>query len=235
MVKLHGTETHGNCQLFCLSFCESNLEDHLSKSVQGVNNHDILKTLLEAVRDLHSLELGHGDLHPRNILIDFDKSSSFAEGQRELIIKEDLESIGAMQARSFGGRGLPSARSIGTRKVGPICCNKGSHKKFGLPHGGNTVQLGDLIHHPFFWTHESRFEFLVDVGNNPDIEKRNSESQIVKALSCNKATTEKHFYQIDQDVLKNMEKRRPYEDTVTDLLRLIRNVGAHYGGKPQWA
>ncbi|CAM4603489.1 unnamed protein product [Caretta caretta] len=39
--------------------------------------------------------------------------------------------------------------------------------------------------------------------------------------------------QIDQDVLKNMEKRRPYEDTVTDLLRLIRNVGAHYGGKPQ--
>ncbi|CAM4613623.1 unnamed protein product [Caretta caretta] len=38
---------------------------------------------------------------------------------------------------------------------------------------------------------------------------------------------------IDQDVLKNMEKRRPYEDTVTDLLRLIRNVGAHYGGKPQ--
>ncbi|XP_077679921.1 2-5A-dependent ribonuclease-like [Eretmochelys imbricata] len=107
------------------------------------------------------------------------------------------------------------------------------------PHGGNTVQLGDLIHHPFFWTHESRFEFLVDVGNNPDIEKRNSESQIVKALSCNKAATEKHFYQwtkkIDQDVLKNMEKRRPYEDTVTDLLRLIRNVGAHYGGKPQWA
>ncbi|XP_029768216.1 2-5A-dependent ribonuclease-like [Terrapene carolina triunguis] len=106
------------------------------------------------------------------------------------------------------------------------------------PHGGNSVQLGDLIHHPFFWTCESRFEFLVDVGNNPDIEKYNAGSQIVKALNCNKATTEKHFHQwtrkIDQDVLKDMEKRRPYKDTVTDLLRLIRNVGAHYGAKEQW-
>uniref|UniRef100_A0A8C0H5F7 KEN domain-containing protein n=1 Tax=Chelonoidis abingdonii TaxID=106734 RepID=A0A8C0H5F7_CHEAB len=104
------------------------------------------------------------------------------------------------------------------------------------PHRGNSVQLEDLLHHPFFWTHESRFEFLMDVGNNPDIEKYNPESQIVKALNCNKATTEKHFYQwtkkIDQDVLENMEqRRRPYKDTVTDLLRLIRNVGAHYGMK----
>ncbi|KAG6921375.1 ribonuclease L [Chelydra serpentina] len=100
MVKLHGTETRGNCQLFCLSLCESNLEDHLSKSAQAVNNHDILKTLLEAVRDLHSLELGHGtaptscallDADDKVLLADFDKSSSFAEGQRERIIKEDLE------------------------------------------------------------------------------------------------------------------------------------------------
>ncbi|XP_044883141.1 2-5A-dependent ribonuclease-like isoform X2 [Mauremys mutica] len=287
MVKLFGTETHGNCQLFCLSLCESNLEDHLSKSAQAVNNRDILKTLLEAVRDLHSLELGHGDLHPRNILIDFDKSSSFAEGQRELIIKEDLESIGAVHARSFGGRGLPSARSIVRKLLCPVGVGDETElhrwnnalgrlvlyvvtrgevpfdrpdgedvaarcptdlqghleiedliRSLVSPHGGNSVQLGDLLHHPFFWTHESRFEFLVDVGNNPDIEKYNAGSQIVKALNCNKATTEKHFYQwtkkIDQAVLENMKKKRHYKDTVTDLLRFIRNVGAHYGAKPQW-
>ncbi|TFK02016.1 interleukin-17 receptor A [Platysternon megacephalum] len=254
MVKLFGTETDGNCQLFCLSLCESNLEDHLSKSAQAVNNHDILKTLLEAVRDLHSLELGHGDLHPRNILIDaddkvlladFDKSSSFAEGQRELIIKEDLEALGRLVLYVVTRGEVPFDGPDGEDVAARCPTDLQGHleiedliRSLVSPHGGNSVQLGDLIHHPFFWTCESRFEFLVDVGNNPDIEKYNARSQIVKALNCNKATTEKHFYQwtkkIDQDVLEDMEKRRPYKDTVTDLLRLIRNVGAHYSVKPQW-
>ncbi|XP_034635235.1 2-5A-dependent ribonuclease-like isoform X1 [Trachemys scripta elegans] len=253
MVKLFGTETHGNCQLFCLSLCESNLEDHLSKSAQAVNNHNILKTLLEAVRDLHSLELGHGDLHPRNILIDaddkvladFDKSCSFAEGQRELIIKEDLEALGRLVLYVVTRGEVPFDGPDGEDVSARCPTDLQGHleiedliRSLVSPHGGNSVQLGDLIHHPFFWTCESRFEFLVDVGNNPDIEQYNAGSQIVKALNCNKATTEKHFHlwtrKIDQDVLKNMKERRSYKDTVTDLLRLIRNVGAHYGAKPQW-
>uniref|UniRef100_A0A8C3TAR3 Uncharacterized protein n=1 Tax=Chelydra serpentina TaxID=8475 RepID=A0A8C3TAR3_CHESE len=258
MVKLHGTETRGNCQLFCLSLCESNLEDHLSKSAQAVNNHDILKTLLEAVRDLHSLELGHGDLHPRNILIDaddkvlladFDKSSSFAEGQRERIIKEDLEALGRLVLYVVTRGEVPFDGPDGEDVAARCPTNLQGHleiedliRSLVSPHGGNSVQLGDLIHHPFFWTRENRFEFLVDVGNHPDIEKYTDGSQIVKALNCNKATTGKHFYQwtkkIDQDVLKNMNLKKrhshPYKDTVTDLLRFIRNVGAHYGVKPQW-
>ncbi|KAM9129412.1 2-5A-dependent ribonuclease-like isoform 3-T3 [Pangshura tecta] len=245
MVKLFGTETHGNCQLFCLSLCESNLEDHLSKSAQAVNNHDILKTLLEAVRDLHSLELGHGDLHPRNILIDFDKSSSFAEGQRELIIKEDLKALGRLVLYVVTRGEVPFDGPDGEDVAARCPTDLQGHleiedliRSLVSPHGGNSVQLEDLLHHPFFWTHESRFEFLVEVGNNPDIERYNAGSQIVKALNCNKATTEKHFYQwtkkIDQAVLENMEMRRRYTDTVTDLLRLIRNVRAHYDVKPQW-
>lgn len=255
MVKLHGTETRDNCQLFCLSLCERNLEDHLSNATRAVNCHHILQMLLEAVRDLHSLELGHGDLHPRNILIDaddkvlladFDQSSSFAEGQRELIIKEDLEALGRLVPYVVSKGEVPFDGPDGEDVAARCPMDVPGHleikdliRSLTSPNGGNSAQLGDLIHHPFFWSRE-RFEFLAEVGNNPDIEKNITESRIVKALNCNES---KHLSgvaqwtkKIDQSVLKNMNQKRKYtyQDSVTDLLRFIRNIRAHYDAKPQW-
>lgn len=98
-----------------------------------------------------------------------------------------------------------------------------------LFHPGEHVRdcLGDLLGHPFFWTWESRYRTLRNVGNESDIKTRKHKSEILKLLQPGPSE-----HSINADVMKKMNEFYKksgnfYQNTVGDLLKFIRNLGEH--------
>ncbi|XP_067391243.1 2-5A-dependent ribonuclease [Emydura macquarii macquarii] len=268
LVKFFGAEEKKPCLYLCLSLCEKNLEEHLSASENEVNCKGILKTLFEAVQELHMFGFGHQDIHPRNILIDaagkvcladFDKSKRLSEGQKDVIIK-DLKALGRLVLYVVSVGKVPFAEN--DREDLAASCPKDVQdyvetvdlmKSLVSPDEGSPVKdlLGDLIQHPFFWSKQTRYRFLRDVGNEDDIKTRNTKhhnnkSEILKALNCDEDPFQQWTEQIDELVLDSMNKpfnnrnqgkskkmRKKYENCVTDLLKLIRNMGEHFDEKEE--
>lgn len=125
-------------------------------------------------------------------------------------------------------------------------------KSLVSPGEGSPVEnlLRDLIQHPFFWSKQTRYRFLRDVGNESDIKTRNTKhhnnkSEILKALNCDEHPLQQWTEQIDKLVLdsmfnpfnnnknQNKNKKKQYENYVTDLLKFIRNMGEHFDEKEE--
>ncbi|KAF7241358.1 2-5A-dependent ribonuclease [Varanus komodoensis] len=105
LVKLYGWEEWKACLYLCLALCEMNLEEYFETEEKGpLKSQEILKTIFQAVEELHGFGFGHQDLHPSNILIDiagkvfladFDKSTKLGgnNDEKDAIIKEDLKAL----------------------------------------------------------------------------------------------------------------------------------------------
>uniref|UniRef100_A0A674J6I7 Protein kinase domain-containing protein n=1 Tax=Terrapene triunguis TaxID=2587831 RepID=A0A674J6I7_9SAUR len=213
LVKLFGAEEKKPCLYLCLSLCEKNLEEHLSASENEVNCKCVLKTLFEAVQELHMFGFGHQDLHPRNILIDaagkvrladFDKSKRLSEGQKDDVIIKDLKlvlyvvTVGKVPFEENHRDDLDASCPEDVQDYVEIADLR---KSLVSPDEGSPVEnlLRDLIQHPFFWKCLFQIDKLVlDSMFNPFNNNRKNQ---------------------------NKNKKKQYENYVTDLLKFIRNMG----------
>ncbi|KAH0618282.1 hypothetical protein JD844_017332 [Phrynosoma platyrhinos] len=243
LVKVCGWEQWKACLYLCLTLCEMTLEEYFKVNDNAnMKSKDILKTVFMAVNELHGFGFGHQDLHPSNILIDvsgkvfladFDKSRKITDDQKDCIISEDL------QAKC-------------PEDVADCMEIEDLHRSLKLPDKNTQAseQLGHLMNHPYFWNEEMKYMFLTKVGNESDIKTyktkhQNSTSEILKALNHEEHpfkgwTTEKvHQEVLDcmggpfQDKKKPNKNKRVFEDCVTDLLKLIRDLDAHYSEKSE--
>ncbi|CAB4309313.1 unnamed protein product [Prunus armeniaca] len=94
----------------------------------------------------------------------------------------------------------------------------------------------DVLHHPFFWSSETRLSFLRDASDRVELEDRESESELLNALEGTAAVAlnGKWDEKMESAFINNIGRYRRYKfDSVRDLLRVIRNKLNHYRELPQ--
>lgn len=85
--------------------------------------------------------------------------------------------------------------------------------------------------HPLFWDSEMRLSFLRDASDRVELEDREKESELLKALENigNVALGGKWDEKMDTAFINDIGRYRRYKfDSVRDLLRVIRNKLNHY-------
>eukprot|EP00058_Branchiostoma_floridae_P008883 XP_002594371.1 hypothetical protein BRAFLDRAFT_72220 [Branchiostoma floridae] len=92
--------------------------------------------------------------------------------------------------------------------------------------------VNQILNHPFLeqWNNGKRMEFLERVGNQPEVASGKDNSSTLWAINnkCNKTCTCVGDWKNKVDEKLLTESTRPYNQSVGDLLRLIRNVRQHY-------
>ncbi|XP_014918358.2 2-5A-dependent ribonuclease [Acinonyx jubatus] len=256
LVTFYGSESHKDCLYVCLALCEQTLEEHLDKHRgEAVGNEEdefarhVLFSVFKAVEELHLLcGYTHQDLHPGNILIDsknavcladFDKSIKWGGEPQE--IKTDLEALGLLVLYVVKKGDIPF-ETLKTKSNEEVIQLSPDEETCNLIHhlfnpGENVKEhLSGLLGHPFFWSWENRYRTLRDVGNESDIKMRKCNSRIVQLLQLEMSECSRSFAQwtskIDNYVMQEMNKyyenkRKRYKNTVSDLLKFIRNLGEH--------
>ncbi|XP_008072596.1 2-5A-dependent ribonuclease [Carlito syrichta] len=257
LVTFYGSESHRGCLYLCVTLCEQTLRACLDELKGEVveNEEDefarnVLSSIFKAVRELHvSCGYTHQDLRPQNVLIDsknavrladFDKSTQRTRDPQE--IKNDLEALGrlVLYVVKKGAISFETLEAQSNEEVVQLSPDEETkdliHHLFHLENNVRDCFLSDLLGHPFFWTWESRYRTLRNVGNESDIKKPKPNSDILKLLQHSESF-DKWPSKIDEYVMKEMNKfykRRKdkvYQDTVGDLLKFIRNIGEHINEK----
>lgn len=91
------------------------------------------------------------------------------------------------------------------------------------------------MHHPLFWNPEKRLSFLRDASDRVELEDRETDSELLKALEATAAEALHGNWdsKLDSSFLTNITRYRRYKyDSVRDLLRVIRNKLNHYRELP---
>ncbi|NWU31557.1 RN5A ribonuclease, partial [Dyaphorophyia castanea] len=240
LLKLFQSEKEKGCMYLCFPLWEKNLEEHLQDPEGGKDYKAALKMIFQALRELHSLRFAHQDLQPTNFVIDlggkiyladFGNKRRLIEGQEELV-NSDLEALGRLMLYILTG-GRKPLQQAGIKDLAPnspdytealdLIQSLSSHDERGLE---------GLSKHPYFWSNQSRFNFLKSIWNQiKDIQNRKS---IFQGPSITKTTfpypqwtkkIDKHIL----DVMENPRNAKPfkYSNDVTDLLRFMRNMDEH--------
>lgn len=93
-----------------------------------------------------------------------------------------------------------------------------------------------MMHHPLFWSSETRLSFLRDVSDRIELEDRESASDLLEALeNTGKAALDgKWDERMEPAFINDIGRFRRYRyDSVRDLLRVIRNKLNHYRELPR--
>ncbi|KAH6799832.1 hypothetical protein C2S52_000296 [Perilla frutescens var. hirtella] len=89
----------------------------------------------------------------------------------------------------------------------------------------------EVMHHPLFWSSETRLSFLRDVSDRVELEDRESVSDLLEALE-NRGKTAidgKWDDKMETAFINDIGRYRRYKyDSVRDLLRVVRNKLSHY-------
>ncbi|KAI3797082.1 hypothetical protein L1987_39773 [Smallanthus sonchifolius] len=97
-------------------------------------------------------------------------------------------------------------------------------------------KAAEVFHHPLFWDPEMRLSFLRDASDRVELEDRETDSDLLKALE-NIGTVGlggKWDEKLDYILLSDIGRYRKYKyDSVRDLLRVIRNKLNHYRELPK--
>ncbi|KAK2975680.1 hypothetical protein RJ640_027783, partial [Escallonia rubra] len=94
----------------------------------------------------------------------------------------------------------------------------------------------EVLLHPFFWSSELRLSFLRDTSDRVELEDRESDSGILKALEgiASVALGGKWDEKMEPAFIANIGRYRRYKfDSVRDLLRVMRNKLNHYRELPK--
>lgn len=94
----------------------------------------------------------------------------------------------------------------------------------------------EVLHHPLFWNSEMRLSFLRDVSDRVELEDRENESDLLKALESTATTAigGKWDDKVELAFIVDMSRYRRYKfHSVRDLLRLMRNKLNHYRELPK--
>ncbi|XP_052657663.1 2-5A-dependent ribonuclease isoform X1 [Harpia harpyja] len=237
LLKLFWAEKARGYMYLCFPLWEKNLEEHLQEPEDQMDYKDALRMIFQAVRELHSLGFAHQDLHPSNFFIDlggkiyladFDNKRKLIEGKKELV-NSDLEALSrlVLYVLTRGRKPLHQVSPEDLTDDSPdykealdLVSSLVSHDERGLE---------GLSKHPYFWSKQTRFKFLKGIWNK--IKVLRNEKAVFQAPN----TTESFPYpwwtkEIDKIVLNIMEKSgktKPYSNSITDLLRFIRNLDEH--------
>lgn len=99
----------------------------------------------------------------------------------------------------------------------------------------NRPNAVEVLHHPLFWSSETRLSFLRDMSDRIELEDRENESDLLKALknSASAAFGGKWNEKLDAAFITDIGRFRKYNfDCMRDLLRVIRNKLNHYRELP---
>ncbi|KAM7513975.1 hypothetical protein LguiA_003558 [Lonicera macranthoides] len=102
-------------------------------------------------------------------------------------------------------------------------------------HPESRPKAADVLHHPLFWSSEMRLSFLRDASDRVELEDRESESELLKALESigMVALDGKWDEKLESAFINDIGRYRRYKyDSVRDLLRVIRNKLNHYRELP---
>lgn len=94
----------------------------------------------------------------------------------------------------------------------------------------------EVLYHPLFWSSELRLSFLRDASDRVELEDRESNSHVLKALEGTAPTAlgGKWNEKMEPAFLADIGRYRRYKfDSVRDLLRVIRNKLNHYRELPR--
>ncbi|XP_036058773.1 2-5A-dependent ribonuclease [Onychomys torridus] len=255
-VTFYGHETSKGCSYVCMSLCEWTLEEflkeHRKEPVESGEDkfaRNVLLSIFEAVKKLHLHGYTHQDLQPQNILIDSKKAVRLADFDQSIqwkeepqSVKRDLEALGQLVLYVVKKGDIPfeTLKAQNNKKVikksSDVVTKDLIHCLF-YPEKNVMNCLDDLLGHPFFWTWENRYRTLRNVGNESDIKQPKYESELLKQLQSRTPEPSRSFYQwtskINEYVMEKMDyfytknNKEPYQDTVGDLLKFIRNIGEH--------
>ncbi|NXM44199.1 RN5A ribonuclease, partial [Gymnorhina tibicen] len=240
LLKLFQSEKEKGCMYLCFPLWEKNLQEHLQDPEGGKDYKAVLKMIFQALRELHSLRFAHQDLQPGNFVIDlggkiyladFGNKRRLIEGQEELV-NADLEALGRLVLYVLTG-GRKPLQQVGIKDLAPDSPDYTEALDLVQSLSSCDEQgLEGLSKHPYFWSNQSRFNFLKSIWNQiKDIQNRKSIFQgpnVTKAIFPYPQWTKK----IDKDILDVMENPRnakpfKYSNDVTGLLRLMRNMDEH--------
>uniref|UniRef100_A0A2K6UYH1 2-5A-dependent ribonuclease n=1 Tax=Saimiri boliviensis boliviensis TaxID=39432 RepID=A0A2K6UYH1_SAIBB len=257
LVTFYGSESHRGHLFVCVTLCEQTLEAYLDvHRGEAVDNEEdefarnVLSSIFKAVQELHlSCGYTHQDLQPQNILInsknavhlaDFDQSLKWTGDPQE--VKRDLEDLGRLVLYVVKKGSIPfeELKAQSNEEVVQLSPDEETKDLINhLFHPGAHVRdcLSDLLDHPFFWTWESRYRTLRNVGNESDVKTGKCGSKILELLKPGPSEHSKSFDEwttkINEYVMKKMNmfyKKKGkdcYQNTVGDLLKFIRNLGEH--------
>ncbi|KAG5529952.1 hypothetical protein RHGRI_030356 [Rhododendron griersonianum] len=96
-------------------------------------------------------------------------------------------------------------------------------------------KASEVFNHPLFWDSEMRLSFLRDASDRVELEDREADSDLLKALEsiAPLAIGTKWDEKMEPAFLNNIGKYRRYKfDSVRDLLRVMRNKLNHYRELP---
>ncbi|KAK9740184.1 hypothetical protein RND81_03G017200 [Saponaria officinalis] len=96
-------------------------------------------------------------------------------------------------------------------------------------------KAAEVLHHPLFWNSEKRLSFLRDASDRVELEDRETNSELLKALEATapEALGGKWDDKLEPSFLSNISRYRRYKyDSVRDMLRVIRNKLNHYRELP---
>nr|BAJ34050.1 unnamed protein product [Eutrema halophilum] len=103
------------------------------------------------------------------------------------------------------------------------------------PNPGLRPSATEVLVHPMFWNSEMRLSFLRDASDRVELENREADSQILKAMEsiAPVAIGGKWDEKIEPIFITNIGRYRRYKyDSIRDLLRVIRNKLNHYRELP---
>lgn len=96
-------------------------------------------------------------------------------------------------------------------------------------------KAAEVLYHPLFWDSELRLSFLRDASDRVELEDREFNSHLLKALEgiAPTALGGKWDEKLEPAFLANIGHYRRYKfDSVRDLLRVVRNKLNHYRELP---
>ncbi|NXS77604.1 RN5A ribonuclease, partial [Erpornis zantholeuca] len=239
LLKLFQSEKEKGCMYLCFPLWEKNLQEHLQDPEGQKNYKADLKMIFQALRELHSLRFAHQDLQPGNFVIDlggkiyladFGNKRRLIEGQE--VVNSDLEASSLLVLYVLTG-GRKPLQQVGIKDLAPSSPDYTEALDLVQSLSSRDERgLDGLSKHPYFWSNQSRFNFLKSIWNQiKDIQNRKSIFQgpnVTKTVFPYPQWTKK----IDKDILDVMENPRnakpfKYRNNVTDLLRLMRNMDEH--------
>ncbi|NWU89880.1 RN5A ribonuclease, partial [Upupa epops] len=231
LLKLFQFEKDKGYLYLCFPLWEKNLEEHLQDPEDQLDYKAALRMIFQAVRELHSLGFAHQDLHPRNFYIDlggkiyladFDNKRKMIEGEKELV-NSDIEALSRLVLYVLTGGSKPlhqvstedlAADSPDYEEALDLVDCLISHDERGLE---------GLSQHPYFWSKNTRFEFLKKTWNKMKICPDLQDFFLQTGCFPYPQWTSKIY----RDVLIKMQRRFKYGNDVTFLLRFIRNLDEH--------
>ncbi|KAM6262112.1 2-5A-dependent ribonuclease [Porphyrio hochstetteri] len=238
LLKLFQFEKAKGCVYLCFPLWEKNLEECLQEQEDQIDYKEALKMIFQAVRELHSLGFAHQDLHPRNVLIDlggkiyladFDNKRQLIGGKKDLL-NSDLEALSKLVLYVLTG-GKKPLHEVSTKDLpdGSPDCKEALDLVSSLA-SPDERGLEGLSKHPYFWSNQTRFNFLKGIWNKikdlpsrPDFGASDATGSFPYLLWTK---------MINKEVLTIMQKPKngkpfKYGNSVGSLLRLIRNLDEH--------